>query len=155
MAFLITAFDFTQVPARCCPKCLEPRRQGCASCAKCGVLFERIDLNALVPPAWLRAEWGKVCQQWQHLEAHELLRKQALEQHEVQPLTRMYRLHLLRNPDDPQAQEALRAIARAGMVMVFGASYQATQKKQRLSPDVTGWRHMVRVFLKLIGVPLR
>ncbi len=72
----------------------------------------------------------------------------------MQPLTRMYRLHLLRNPGDERAEVALKSIARAATALVMGASYQVTQRKERHRAAQEGWRKYLRWLLRLFGIPL-
>jgi hypothetical protein len=104
---LTHATDFLEVPRGLCPKCLAPRGDT-GGCPRCGLVYERLDPGLLKPSEAQLAGWLTVIASWSDAAAHQRNGLAALERNELQPLLRMYRLHLLKNPDDAVASATLR-----------------------------------------------
>ncbi|MBL9039713.1 MAG: hypothetical protein JNG84_14445 [Archangium sp.] len=95
--------DPFEVPSGLCPKCLAKRVERAASCALCGLVYARLDVRSLAPPAWLADAWRSLLEQWGDEAQHEKLRKRALQTDSLAAVGRLYRLRLVSVPDDPYA----------------------------------------------------
>ncbi|MBL8940671.1 MAG: hypothetical protein JNM69_39365 [Archangium sp.] len=91
------------VPDGLCPKCIS-KRDGSAACPTCGLSFDRVQLEALMPPPDLAAMWKELLREWGDDARHSAVRRLASERNQLPDLARLYRLRLAAMPEDPIAQ---------------------------------------------------
>ncbi|MFT3709129.1 MAG: hypothetical protein QM817_15910 [Archangium sp.] len=136
------------VPQTHCPKCVAPRGSA-KTCVQCGLDFERGQAPEL--PAWLVTEWSKTTKDWRSLERHQRLIDQATQSDALWAVGRLYRLHLVLNPDDTVAQQACaEVVLRASAILVPSPR----EKSDRLKRAALGFGVLLSLLLAMIAVGL-
>lgn len=140
------------VPDGHCPRCVAPR--GAASaCASCGLDFERMSLDALQPPTWLRERWLKTWLRWNDEGLHADLLERATRSGELAALGRLYRLRLARMPGDAVAERArVEVVRRASLPLAAPRTDFSAVRRRRL---IAGTLVLVTTLVGLVVVMLR
>ncbi len=105
------------VPDGVCPKCISPRSPGPA-CSSCGLVFAQLGPHGVEVPTWLQTLWVDLLRDWGSEAKHDQTRRFASQRGALAELGRLYRLALVRTPNDPFAENGRVEIVRMAAMAV-------------------------------------
>jgi hypothetical protein len=110
------ASDFTAVPGGYCPKCIALRVADSPSCAQCGLVYGNFRAEELSFSEELAAAWRALVPQWSQPEQHDAFLALALRSGELAAAGRLYRIRLVRDPEDALAQRGRDEVVRLALI---------------------------------------
>jgi hypothetical protein len=105
------------VPDSVCPKCISPRGLGPA-CGSCGLVFAQLGPQGVEVPTWLQTLWVDLLREWGSEAKHDQTRRFASQRGALAELGRLYRLALVRAPNDPFAENGRAEVVRMAAMAV-------------------------------------